>query len=94
MIHKRETALKVINYLKGDGLKNDEIVDVINEALHICVVSVSCCNNCKNFGYEPPAHDQPYPEFWCSKKHWDGIENTDDLHEPIECIDFEQKQSN
>jgi hypothetical protein len=91
MKHKRETALTVIDNLKGDGLNNNEIVDVITEALNICVFSVSCCNNCKNFGYESGSLHNPYPEFWCSKNHWDGIESTDDLDEPIDCVDFELK---
>lgn len=94
MKNKRETALAVIDNLKGDGLNNNDITEVITEALNICVVSVSCCNNCKHFGYESPQHDQPYPEFWCSKKHWDGIENTDDLYEPIDCVDFVNTKSN
>ena len=73
---------------------NDVAYDYVTEQLIITDVSVSCCNNCKHFGFESPSHDQPYPEFWCSKKHWDGIENPDELHEPIECIDFVNKQSN
>jgi|GEM_PF-3970492 len=64
-----------------------------NKPCTIHNVSVSCCYDCKNFGYEPPAHDQPYPEFWCSKKYWDGVEKTDDLLKPIDCKDFERKSN-
>lgn len=40
--------------------------------------------------YEPPAHDQPYPEFACTKGHWDGVSDTDCLNEPIECKDYKR----
>lgn len=39
MRFKRETALRVISDLKGDGLKNEEITEVLKEALLIHCVS-------------------------------------------------------
>lgn len=52
---------------------------------------VKNCNDCNYFGYEPPMHDQPYPEFWCSKGVWDGIDDTDDLLKENDCIKFKSK---
>ena len=47
-----------------------------------------CCNNCDNFGHESSCSDQPYPEFFCLKGHWDGISSMDDLYVLVDCIDF------
>jgi hypothetical protein len=46
------------------------------------------CDECLNFCSEGPQPDQPWPEFWCAKGKWDGVSNTDDLYEEIECEDF------
>lgn len=51
-------------------------------------VSERCCSNCKHFGYESACSDQPYPEFWCGKNHWDGIDSYDSLDEHTDCEDF------
>ena len=53
------------------------------------------CSNCIFFGYEPPCFDQPYPEFWCIKEHWDGIasqEDQDALEEETDCKDHKFKK--
>ena len=48
------------------------------------------CAGCRYFWYEPPYHDQPYPEFACTRGHWDGLGpgGTDVLSDPIDCDDF------
>ena len=59
--------------------------------LGIGAVSVRCCANCSHFNYDAPRFDQPYPEFWCGKKHWCGISSSEEyeaLNEPFECADF------
>lgn len=53
------------------------------------------CSNCAHFWYESPNHyDQPYPEFACSKGHWDGVaskEEMDALDKPNNCDDWRKK---
>ena len=54
-----------------------------------------CCTNCRNFEYDPPCMDNPYPEIYCSKMHWAGISNSEEalaLNIPFSCIDFKTKQ--
>lgn len=58
-------------------------------------VKTKCCNNCSHFNYEPPQMYQPYPEFWCSKKHWEGIcskEEENELHNETNCSDYEERK--
>ena len=51
------------------------------------------CSDCKNFKSMGASHDQPYPELWCSKDHWEGLsESYDEIYESIECVDFDIKQ--
>jgi len=53
------------------------------------------CENCKHFYYSPPQIGQPYPEFACTKQHWDGVgskEEQDYLSEENDCIDFLERQ--
>lgn len=53
------------------------------------------CANCIHFWYEAPCFDQPYPEFACTKGHWDGIasqEDQDALQEEIGCKDHKFKE--
>jgi len=49
------------------------------------------CIKCENYYFAAPRHDQPYPEFCCTKGHWDGIssrEEYDELFNEIDCKDF------
>jgi len=39
------------------------------------------CINCKNYYFAAPQHDQPYPEFSCTKGHWGGIGSTEEYYE-------------
>ena len=57
------------------------------------VLEKECCSKCRYFSYESPCHDQPYPEFWCAKGHWDGITSYDDLEEPVACFDWAKIES-
>jgi len=68
--------------------KTLELINDLEAQLAIDSVSVRSCGKCKNMHYESPQHDQPYPEFWCSMNHWDGITNTAELDMPIECKDY------
>lgn len=54
------------------------------------MMNKNSCSECKWFGYNSPTHDQPYPEFWCAKNHWHGIEDETDSLTPIRCNDFEK----
>lgn len=50
------------------------------------------CNNCQWFWHEGPSFDQPYPEFACTKGHWDGIASEEDeqaIMEETNCKDHE-----
>lgn len=50
------------------------------------------CNNCLFFWYLPGDITQPYPEFACTKGHWDGVasqEDQDALMEETNCKDHE-----
>ena len=49
------------------------------------------CAKCKNGCYEGASLDYPYPHAWCSKKHWEGIgESDNDIDDPwADCEDFE-----
>lgn len=49
------------------------------------------CYNCVHFNSQSAQADQPYSEFWCGKKHWDGLSNFEQLYEEIDCNDFESK---
>lgn len=57
---------------------------------------IKCCANCIHFNYDAPRFDQPYPEFYCSKEHWCGICNSEELeglhNKELNCIDFDYKQ--
>lgn len=55
--------------------------------LNIPPVIETNCGNCKNMVCESPCSDQPYPEFFCGKKHWDGITDTKQLENEIDCKD-------
>jgi hypothetical protein len=49
------------------------------------------CSNCEYFYSCGPRWDQPYPEFTCTKGHWEGIsckEDEDSLYEENDCPDF------
>jgi hypothetical protein len=58
------------------------------------------CDNCLYIVNIPPQQDQPYPEIFCKKGHWDGDPfKTDqfDLGDPTiglwdDCEDFNSKQ--
>jgi len=49
---------------------------------------IPCCNNCAYLYYAPPQWDQPFPEYTCWKKHWDGVEDPNTLLDLIECPDY------
>ena len=49
-----------------------------------------CCVDCCYFGYEAANIDNPHPELWCKKGHWDGCENASVLYEPVECTDYKE----
>lgn len=92
---KQEKSALEWLFIKGMEITNSnkkyEIFDnmhqkVVNN-LPISGVTVRC-SDCKYFSYESPAHDQPYPEFWCSKGKCDGITSYSDLDEPIKCDEF------
>lgn len=40
------------------------------------------CDDCRHQVSEGPSQDCPYPNVWCSKGHWEGID-----HNGIECTD-------
>lgn len=50
------------------------------------------CENCVHFWYEPPRYDQPYPEYACTKEHWDGVTTTEELFDATNCKDHEEKK--
>lgn len=53
------------------------------------------CSNCQSFWYFSGDMTQPYPEFACTKEHWDGIgswEEADMLNEEIDCKDHKLKE--
>jgi len=52
-----------------------------------------CCSSCENLGYESPQPDQPYPEIWCMKGHFDCPSSLDELHEPINCKDYTREDN-
>jgi len=52
--------------------------------------SSKCCADCEHMRYESACHDQPYPEFWCGKGHWDSGD-CDAIKEPVDCSDWGQK---
>ena len=54
-------------------------------------LNIVCCSDCKHLQYESQSHEQPYPEFWCSKGKHDGISSFSDLDTPIKCDKFENK---
>jgi hypothetical protein len=53
------------------------------------------CSNCAHFWYEPPnRYDQPYPEFACTKGHWEDVaskEEMEALDKPNNCDDWKAK---
>lgn len=49
------------------------------------------CDDCEHFNYMGGCHDQPYPELWCGKGHWEGATSDDDIYKEIDCSDFEEK---
>ena len=53
-------------------------------------VEDDCCMRCYQFESDAARHDQPYPEFWCSKGHWEGVTDMDDLWKPVICPDFKE----
>ena len=57
----------------------------MDETKHACI-------DCDNFCFEGPQPDQPYPEFWCAKGKWDGMETLDSIYEEVECKDFVNKK--
>ena len=49
------------------------------------------CADCKYFWFEGPSHDQPYPEFACTKGHWEGGNDTDSFYDEIDCKDYHKR---
>lgn len=52
---------------------------------------VKCCLDCAHFYSRAADLSQPYPEFTCTKGHWEGIscqEDMDELSSETDCIDF------
>ena len=49
------------------------------------------CSNCQFFWFLPGDITQPYPEFACTKGHWDGVEDQDSLLDEIDCEDHKLK---
>jgi hypothetical protein len=59
------------------------------------VNTIRCCLNCIHYNYEAPRLDQPYPEFWCGKERWCGIDGPEEyeaLNEYNSCSDFETRE--
>ena len=53
------------------------------------------CSTCVFFWHHSPDITQPYPEFACTKGHWDGI-RPDELYlldEERDCNDFKKDES-
>ena len=44
-----------------------------------------CCYNCKHIDYTPPSPDQPYPEIWCKRGVWHGVEDKETLLLETDC---------
>ena len=45
-----------------------------------------CCSNCENLRTE--TDENGWVNAWCVKKHFDGVENPDDVITWIDCKDF------
>jgi tetrahydromethanopterin S-methyltransferase subunit H len=75
------TNWQTLQKMNKDNQKNKQQCDACSDTVH-------CCSICDHLGYAPPQHDQPYPEVWCGKGHFDGISSYDELHEPTECKDY------
>lgn len=53
--------------------------------------TTACCNDCEHLWYDAPGMDCPYPQFGCSKGHWDGSDE-DGLLEPTDCKNFKRSE--
>ena len=51
-------------------------------------IKYACCADCKHFHFYPPQRDQPYPEYWCGKEYWNGLDAPNFLYGFIDCKDF------
>ena len=56
-----------------------------------CLVKKVSCNNCAHFWSYSPDASSPYGELSCTKGHWDGVEDTSELYELIECEDYDEQ---
>lgn len=86
------TPIEFINKIFNVRLDYESYNKLYSKPLKI---KIKCCNNCSHFNYEPPQMYQPYPEFWCSKKHWEGIcskEECDALQDENDCVDYEESR--
>lgn len=52
---------------------------------------MKCCESCSSLWFFSGDITQPYPEFCCTKGHWDAIENPDTLLDIIDCNDYTLK---
>jgi len=51
------------------------------------------CENCQFFWYLSQSFpDVPYPEFACTKGHWDGVEDPETILEETDCKDHKFKE--
>jgi len=88
-------AMSILSIAKKYNLTPIELINKIApiKKTKKIVEVIKCCNNCSNYSHQGPSWDQPYPEFWCSKKHWESIgsqEELDSLSDEINCDDFEK----
>jgi len=49
------------------------------------------CEKCTHLWIYSPDASSPYGEISCGKGYWDGVEDPNDLLEPLECVDWEKK---
>ena len=94
-----EPSFEAVGQDSQEDVVISESVDLVKEILVETKKDVqnSSCSECIHFYYDPPNFflAQAYPEFCCSKGHWDGIgsqEEADALSEPIDCIDFKSRR--